>query len=320
VDAYVTVIGSPLVVEDEIESEPSAELDAGATDNGAPPPRGPVRHVAAAAMVVLALISAGLVVHLVLLSGLHHRSAQQHAFDLFRYQLAQGTAPVGQTDRAGHLLQLGTPVALLEIPGLHVHEVVNEGTTGGVLMDGPGHRRDTPLPGQAGISVILGRAAAYGGPFKHLHELAPGDTIKVTTGQGVSTFTVIDKRGNGDPAPPAVASGKGRLVLITATGLPFVPGGVLRVDADLQTQAFPAPPNVIPSSVLPSSEEPLGIDTSTVWALVLWLEALVLVAVAIVWSWHRWGRHQTWIVLAPLAVLVSLYVVDEFMRLLPNLS
>lgn len=321
-DAHVSVIGAPPVDEEAIESEPDAELDTGAAlENGArPPPRGPVRHVAATAMVVLALISAGLVVHLVLLSALHHRSAQQHAFDLFRYELAQGTAPVGQTDRAGHLLELGTPVALLEIPSLHVHEVVNEGTSGGILMDGPGHRRDTPLPGQVGISVILGRAAAYGGPFKHLHELRPGDTIKVTTGQGVSTFKVIDKRGNGDPAPPPVASGKGRLVLITATGLPYVPGGVLRVDADLQTQAFPAPPNVIPSSVLPSSEEPLGIDTSTMWALVLWLEALVLVVVAIVWSWHRWGRHQTWIVLVPLAVLVSLYVVDEFMRLLPNLS
>jgi hypothetical protein len=56
------------------------------------------------------------------------------------------------------------------------------------------------------------------------------------------------------------------------------------------------------------------------WALVLWLEALVLIAVAIVWSWHRWGHYQTWIVLVPLAVLVSIYVVDEFMRLLPNLT
>ncbi len=271
-------------------------------------------------MVVLALIAAALVVHLVVIGALHHRSAQQRAFDRFRYELAQGTAPVGQTDRSGHLVELGAPVALLEIPSLHVHEVVGEGTTGEVLMDGPGLRRDTPLPGQVGSSVILGRAAAYGGPFKHLHELRPGETIKVTTGQGVSTFTVIDKRGSGDPTPPAVASGKGRLVLVTATGLPFVPGGVLRVDADLQTQTFATPPNVIPSSLLPSSEQPLGTDTSTLWALVLWLEALVLVAVAIVWSWHRWGRHQTWIVLVPLAVLVSIYVVDEFMRLLPNLS
>jgi sortase A len=313
---HVTVTEAP-----PLHREPESEPDTSETAENAapPPPPGPARKVAAAAMVVLALLAAGLVVYLVLLSALHHRSAQQRAFDRFRYELAQGTAPVGQTDRAGKLLELGAPVALLELPSLHVHEVVGEGSTGGVLMDGPGHRRDTPLPGQVGTSVVLGRAAAYGGPFKHLHELRPGETIKVTTGQGVSTFTVIGKRGSGDPAPPPVPSGKGRLVLITATGLPFVPGGVLRVDADLQTQAFSTPTNVIPSGVLPSSEQAQGTDTSTLWALVLWLEALVLIAVAIVWSWHRWGRHQTWIVLVPLAVLVSLYVVDEFMRLLPNL-
>ncbi len=306
----------------ETESEPPGASDTGAPAEGGgrPPSPGAARSVAGTAMVVLTLMAAALVVHLVVLSALHHRSAQQRAYDLFRYELAQGTAPLGQTDRAGHLLELGTPVALVEIPSLHVHEVVGEGTTSEVLMDGPGHRRDTPLPGQVGTSVIFGRAAAYGGPFKHLHELRNGDTIKVTTGQGVSTFTVIDKREGGDPAPPPVAQGKGRVVLETATGLPFVPGGVLRVDADLQTQTFTTPPSVIPSSLLPAAEQPLGTDTSTLWALVLWLEALVVVAIAIVWSWHRWGHQQTWIVLVPLAVLVSVYVVDEFMRLLPNLS
>jgi LPXTG-site transpeptidase (sortase) family protein len=270
-------------------------------------------------MILLTALAAALVVHLVLISGLEHRSAQQRSSDRFRYELAQGTAPVAQTEQSGKLVELGAPVALLEIPSLHVREVVGEGTTGTVLMDGPGHRRDTPLPGQSGTSVILGRAAAYGGPFKHLHQLQPGATITVTTGQGVSKFSVIDKREGGDPAPPPVTSGRGRLVLVTATGLPYVPGGVLRVDADLDTQTFPTPASVIPSGSLPSSEAPLGNDTSTLWALVLWLEALVLVVVAIVWSWNRWGRHQTWIVLAPLAVLISLYVVNEFMRLLPNL-
>src|SRR5262245_43286982 len=306
--------------EEQPPSPPGGELDSARFESDSPAaPASALRHVSATAMIVLAALAAGLVLHLVLISGLEHRSAQQRAFDRFRYELAQGTAPVGQTERSGALVELGAPVALLEIPSLHVHEVVGEGSTGAVLMDGPGHRRDSPLPGQVGTSVILGRAAAYGGPFKHLHELKPGATITVTTGQGVSKFTVIGKRGGGDPSPPPLEKGKGRLVLVTATGLPFIPGGVLRVDADLQTQTFPTPAGVIPSASLPDSEEALGTDTSTLWALVLWLEALVLVAVAIVWSWHRWGRHQTWIVLAPLAGLISLYVVSEFMRLLPNL-
>jgi LPXTG-site transpeptidase (sortase) family protein len=270
-------------------------------------------------MVVFTVLAAVLALDLLVVGGLHHRSAQQRSFDLFRYEVAQGTAPLGPTDRAGHLIPLGAPVAVLEIPSIHVHEVVGEGTTGGVLMDGPGHRRDTPLPGQAGTSVVFGRAAAYGGPFKHLHELQRGTTFTVTTGQGTSTYSVIDTRREGDPAPVAVANGKGRIVLETATGLPFIPGGVLRVDADLTSQTFATPAQVIPTSSLPSAEQALGYDTSTVWALVLWLEALLAVSLAMVWSWHRWGRHQTWIVLVPLVALISMYVIDEFMRLLPNL-
>jgi LPXTG-site transpeptidase (sortase) family protein len=319
-DVEHSVISPPVEMSPEGPPSPPGGLEDAPSESGSPHVApSAVRQVGVTAMVVLTALAAGLVVHLLLLSGLEHRSAQQRAYDRFRYELAQGTAPVAQTERSGQLVELGAPVALIEIPSLHVREVVGEGTMGSVLMDGPGHRRDTPLPGQAGSSVILGRAAAYGGPFKHLHELQPGATITVTTGQGVSKFSVIGRRGSGDPAPPPVASGKGRLVLVTATGLPFVPGGVLRVDADLDTQTFPTPASVIPSGSLPNSEQPLGTDTSTLWALVLWLEALVLVAVGMVWSWHRWGRHQTWIVLAPLAVLISLYVVNEFMRLLPNL-
>jgi LPXTG-site transpeptidase (sortase) family protein len=319
-DVEQLVDSPPVDAPVEPPSPPGGQLDDDSFDGGAPDKvPNAVRQVGATAMILLTALAVALVVHLVLISGLEHRSAQQRSYDRFRYELAQGTAPVAQTERSGKLVELGAPVALLEIPSLHVREVVGEGTTGTVLMDGPGHRRDTPLPGQSGTSVILGRAAAYGGPFKHLHQLQPGATITVTTGQGVSRFTVIDKREGGDPAPPPVASGKGRIVLVTATGLPYVPGGVLRVDAGLDTQTFATPASVLPTGSLPSSEEPLGNDTSTLWALVLWLEALVLVAVAIVWSWHRWGRHQTWIVLAPLAVLISLYVVNEFMRLLPNL-
>jgi LPXTG-site transpeptidase (sortase) family protein len=318
----VTVIEEPLAPSRPIDDSTAPPVDSGppANETSSSATRdNPVRQVAATAMIVLTALVAVFAFDLFVIGGLHHRSAQKRAFDTFRYEVAQGTAPLGQTDRTGHLLALGTPVALLNIPEIHVHEVVGEGTTGGVLMDGPGHRRDTPLPGQAGTSVVFGRAAAYGGPFRHLHELQRGMTFTVTTGQGTSTYSVIDTRGNGAPAPPPVEKGKGRIVLETATGLPFVPGGVLRVDADLTSQTFATPASVISTSSLPSSEQALGTDTSTVWALVLWLEALILAALAMVWSWHRWGRHQTWIVLVPLVGLISLYVIDEFMRLLPNL-
>jgi hypothetical protein len=63
----------------------------------------------------------------------------------------------------------------------------------------------------------------------------------------------------------------------------------------------------------------MGIDTSNLWVLVLWLQALIVLAVGAVWSWHRWGRPQTWIVFFPPLVLVGLAASAEVARLLPNL-
>lgn len=277
------------------------------------------RAVARAALIVLATIALSLVLQLALVSALQHRVAQRRAFDRLRNVLALGTAPVSQTDSSGRVLALGTPIALIDIPSLRLHEVVEEGTTPGVLMSGPGHRRDTPLPGQAGTSVVMGRQAAFGGPFRRLHELRPGMHIVVTTGQGTSTFSVIRVRRGGDPTPPPVASGKGRLTLITASGTPFVPSGVLRVDADLATPTMATPPSVIPLNGVPRSEMAMGADTSTLWTLALWLEALTAVAVAAVWSCYRWGHHQAWIVFVPLVALVGLFVAGQTVKLLPNL-
>ena len=44
----------------------------------------------------------------------------------------------GPVDANGHLLALGTPIAVLRIPSLGMREVVGEGTTGSVLDIGPG--------------------------------------------------------------------------------------------------------------------------------------------------------------------------------------
>jgi len=44
------------------------------------------------------------------------------------------------------------------------------------------------------------------------------------------------------------------------------------------------------------------------------------VVIATIWSWHRWGRAQTWVVASPLLILVGLCVWSEFARLLPNIS
>jgi len=152
---------------------------------------------------------------------------------------------------------------------------------------------ETLCPGQAGTSVIFGRAAAYGGPFGGIHGLRKGDMIRVTTGMGVSTFTVVDVRRAGDPVPAAADSGA-MLTLVTATGVPFLPSGVVRVDADLTGEAKAA---VTPAvSACREASWHWGTDTSTLWVLAFLLQGLILASVGAVWSWRRWGRAQTWIV------------------------
>ncbi|MCF3132528.1 sortase [Streptomyces olivochromogenes] len=278
-----------------------------------------VRHLARGGLLSLAALLLGISAQLLLISGIQEHSAQHAAFDELREQLALGTAPVSQTDQQGKLLAPGTPMALIDVPRLNLNQVVLEGTDSSVMTDGPGHRRDTPMPGQAGTSVLMGRAGAYGAPFAHLADLAEGDTFSVTTGQGKAKYQVTDVRRAGDPAPAALASGKGRLVLITATGARFMPAGVLRVDAELISAPFQTPSAVIRSGTLPESEEPLAHPSGVPWPLVMWLQALLLAAVAAVWAWHRWGRHQTWIVFAPVVAVLGLQVATRTTELLPNL-
>jgi hypothetical protein len=49
------------------------------------------------------------------------------------------------------------------------------------------------------------------------------------------------------------------------------------------------------------------------------MQALLVVTVAFVWAWHRWGRAKAWIVGFPVLLLVGLMVADQVARLLPNL-
>lgn len=195
------------------------------------------RNVLIAATVIIF----GFFGNLFFLSHLQHEVSQQQLSNQFREQLALATAPVSEGDQDLILLANGAPVALLSIPDLGITEVVVEGTDAASLKKGPGHRRDTVLPGQAGVSVIMARAAAYGGPFGNIQSLQPGTRLSVITGQGYHVYSVIGVRYAGDPGPAEPAEGVGRLVLETARGGPYTPDGVLRVDAQLVSTSKTAP-------------------------------------------------------------------------------
>lgn len=288
-----------------------------------PPPRvivlTPQERFLRGALVVFAAIVLGLALNIILIGQLQHLVAQQQLGDAFREQLADGVAPVSEGDVDDVLLADGAPVALLEIPQIGLREVVVEGTDSGTLQAGPGHRRDTMLPGQTGVSMIMGRAAAFGGPFSHLQELGPGDTFTVITGQGEHEYEVIGLRYAGDPAPPRLTAGEGRLILVTARGAPYAPSGLAYVDARLTSEAQPYGTRQTTYLTLPESDKPLSGDTSMAWALVFALQFLVVVELAAVWSYRNVGAQRTWIVFVPLTVLAGLWVGGEIIRMLPNL-
>lgn len=272
------------------------------------------------ALSLLSLILIGVVLNLTVVSQFEHWTSQRKLYGELRLSLAQGSAPLGQTDSTGHLLALGTPVALLQIPRLGIDEVVVEGTTSAQTRVGVGHRRDTPLPGQAGAVVLMGRQAAYGGVFGSIDQLRAGDPITITTGQGISHYRVLGIRGPHTRLPTLVAgSGSGRLTLVTASGVPFIPTDVTRVDATLVSKAFPAPPTTFAPNGIPDNEQPMAGDAGGAVALSWLLELLLILAVLSVLAWKRWDRRAAWVVFFPLILATSLACADRVCLLLPNL-
>ncbi|MCW2854403.1 MAG: hypothetical protein JWR52_18 [Marmoricola sp.] len=270
-------------------------------------------------MVVFAVLVLGLALHLFVLSNLAEHRSQTVLFSQFRNELAFGTAPIGQVDTSGALLNPGAPVAILAIPSLGIKDTVVEGTSGRVLLAGPGHRRDTPLPGQQGVSVVYGRQLAYGGPFADVGQLKAGDRIVTTTGQGRATYRVIDVRHAGDKAAVLPTAAAGRLTLVTADGTPLMAGAVTRVDAALVGTAFPTPQPVLRPGTLAPAEDALASDSSGWLPLFLWGELALLVVGGVILSLRRWGRWHTWIVGVPLALLVGVEMAKQVVVVMPNL-
>jgi LPXTG-site transpeptidase (sortase) family protein len=275
--------------------------------------------VTGVALCILAALLLSLVAELTVVGALRHSRDQQTAYAELRKELAEATVPTGQTDADGALLAPGSTVALMRIPKFGLQQVVAEGTTSSVLTSGPGHRRDTVLPGQPGASIIFGRQAAYGGPFGRLGELVKGDTIEFTTGQGTFVYVVTGLRQPGDPQAVTTDPQAGRLTLVTADGTPYLASSTLRVDAVLKGAPAELPTRVIGPSALAPAERPMAGDPSAWIPLVFWAQALLLVAIGVVWLRNRWGRWQTWVVGVPLLGFVGLGVAQQVALLLPNL-
>lgn len=274
--------------------------------------------------VVLTLVALACLAFLAYVGAVSHVQqfrAQQVAYADFRADLARSTAPTGQVGPDGDLLALGTPVALLTVAGLGLErQVVFEGTTASVLAAGPGHRRNTVLPGQPGVSVVYGRAWTHGAPFGGLGGLEVGERIEVTTGQGEHAYEVTGTRSGGDvvPPPPNAARGEGRLTLVSADGPLLAPTGARYVDARLVTPAVAVPARVLGPGALTPAEEAFGVDRTAWVPVTLLLLALAGTALAAAWSTSRWRPRQVWLAAFPVVALLAVVASRELVRLLPN--
>ncbi|MFA6577034.1 MAG: class E sortase [Nocardioides sp.] len=284
----------------------------------APPPGPPTSaenasSVLSSAFTMLAIVCLWMAVQMLFLGTLSQHRAQDLLYGELRTQLASATAPLGP------VVPVGDPVAVLTAESIGLQQVVVEGTASGDLLVGPGHRRDTVLPGQEGTSVVYGRATTYGGPFGGLADLRPGDEIDVVMAQGELAFTVDGVRRAGDPLPQPAAAGAARLTLVTAEGsgrlAALAPKSAIYVDATAP-KAFPAPPGR-PAAV-PESEKAMATDQGALPLLALYLALLLALTLGVIAARQRWSTALVWVIASPVAIALSWASTDVVMRLLPN--
>jgi len=272
----------------------------------APGPRRPILQSVGAGLLLLAFIALGLAGYLYGLSGVQEARAQTTLYTRLQYELANQLAPLGPTAP-------GSPVAVLDIPAIGIRDmVVVQGTSPENMTLGPGHLRDTPMPGQAGVSEIFGRRATFGAPFARLGDLQPGDLIQTITGQGRSTYRVAaigDSQVRiSDPEP-------NRLVLVTASSA-FVPSYYTEVDARLVSVTRPGPAVV---RVLNAPELALAGDDGALVLTFIWGMALAAVSALGTFAAVRWSPWPAYLAAAPMALAVLWNLYQSLAALLPNL-
>ncbi|MEY9874310.1 sortase (surface protein transpeptidase) [Streptacidiphilus sp. MAP12-33] len=240
------------------------------------------------------------------LSAFQEEHYQSTVHRSFAYDLGQATAPTGSAPD-------GDPVAVLDIPAIGLRDaIVVEGTTARDLMRGPGHRRDSALPGQTGAAVLFGRRTTFGGPFAHIDALRPGDHVQVATGQGRFVY-VVDGLGTG--SHPYRDASTNLLVLATADAS-WIPTDTVLVSAHLDGTPVPNPggrPAVVPA------DKALAGQPDAVAPLQLWTLTLCGAVVLTVVATFRWRRSAAWLSLTPVLLALLWAVYENAAALLPNL-
>ena len=265
-----------------------------------------VARCVAVSVLLLALLIIGFVGYLLGVSRIQEASAQHRLYETLAGELGQDIGPLGPT-------KPGAPVAVLDIPSIGISDlVVVEGTSPEDMMAGPGHLRNTPLPGQLGLSVIFGRRVTFGAPFARLDSLRPGDKITTITQQGKSVYKVVAV---GDSQHPVKDTTLNRLALLTTTSS-SVPTYYLEVDADLVSAVHNGP---VQMPAIGPSEQALAGDSGALVLTMVWGLALVIVSVGAAVAAARWSPWPVYLIAAPAVLAIVWVIYENFAALLPNL-
>jgi LPXTG-site transpeptidase (sortase) family protein len=246
--------------------------------------------------IVIFVLAFGSLMFNQLLGPLVHNRAVTALEQRLASDLVNGVAPVSNP------IALGVPIGLIDVPNRDVRAVVIEGSKAEQLAQASGHLIGSALPGQPGVSAILGRSQTYGAEFKNLDQLIVGDEVVVTTGQGVHTYEVIDITVR-SARDAAAFQGEGHM-LILATVVDSSDRLVVR--ATLTSPVFPAGE---PTDHQTSLDE-LGLagDSSSWSDLALWMLIAALLAAGFPVIVNQVGRRVGWLVVAPIAMWVALEV------------
>ncbi len=279
-------------------------------------PAGGLFRAAGRALVIAGALSLVFALFQFGIASISERRSQRTLNGAFRDLIASG-APLGAgTDGKAHPIELGTPVAVLEIPSVGLRKIVLEGTGAEQLKRGPGHVRSSFVPGQHGHAVVAGRRTTYGSPFRRLDLLRGGDEIITTTPYGRFVYRVRSVE-HLEPrrAQDLKESDRGLLTLVTSNP-PYKPTGALVVDAELVTDpsTFADPPRPRGSA---GAVDFIGDPRALVGVIVS--GTLLFAAIAITEAlYRRWRRWPTYLITTPIIFALLFAWMDGLLSTLPS--
>ena len=190
----------------------------------------------------------------------------------------------------------------------------------GDLRKGPGHYRNTPLPGQPGNSAIAGHRTTYGAPFNRIDELAPGDPILVSTLQGNFKYVVSEAPFPVSPSKNDVLFNKddNRLTLTTCHPK-YSAAKRLIVVAKLAPNETPAPAAKIasaPEAKIVADASTEG-DAGALFPALFWAALCGLAYGAMVLLSRRWVRRAALLLGTPVVLALLFPFFEQLSRLLP---